>query len=88
MKGKIRPQQFIMWAGGVATDALENSKERLADCGLHFVLGDADQYVTMENAQKQLSNLKEIKPDARLWAFNGDHRMDQPTLNAIIDSWG
>ncbi|MFN8394411.1 MAG: hypothetical protein U0176_07035 [Bacteroidia bacterium] len=42
----------------------------------------------MENAQKQLSNLKEIKPDARLWAFNGDHRMDQPTLNAIIDSWG
>lgn len=87
MKGKVRPQQFIMWAGGVATDALENAHERLANCGLHFVLGDTDQYVTMENAQKQLASLKEIKPDARLWAFNGDHRMDPPTLNAIIDSW-
>lgn len=87
MKGKVRPQQFIMWAGGVATDALEHAKERLANCGLHFVIGDADQYVTMENAQKQLASLKEIKPDAKLWAFNGDHRMDQETLAAILKTW-
>lgn len=86
-KGAIRPQQFIMWAGGVATDALEHAKERFSHCGLHFVIGDADQYVTMENAEKQLASLKEIKPDVRLWTFAGDHRMDLATLNSIMESW-
>ncbi len=87
MKGMIKPNQFILWAGGPATDAMDKTEEKLKDTGLHFVLGDADEYITLPNAQKQLLSLQQIKPDAKLWTFQGTHCIDPETLTAITQRW-
>jgi predicted esterase len=83
MKGKIQPSQLILWAGGIATDAVAGAGERMAGCGLHFVLGDADEYITFADAEARIEDLRKIKPEARLWRFVGNHRMDAEVLQKI-----
>ncbi len=87
MKGNVRPTQFIMWAGGPATDAMSIAAERLSNCDLHFVLGDTDEYIKIADSEKQMIPLRQIKPDLKFWPFMGNHRMDAATLRAIVESW-
>lgn len=86
MKGNIRPQRLILWAGNVATDAMEKAAERLEGCELHFVLGDADEYIRLPEAEKLLLTVRSIKPDAQLWTFEGNHRMDATILRDLAGS--
>lgn len=88
MRGKVKPSNLILWAGGPATDALQSAKERLVGCDLHFVLGDADEYIKMDSIDPQLSGLKEIKQDLKFWPFVGNHRMDAPLLETIATDIG
>ncbi|MEY3442399.1 MAG: hypothetical protein RLZZ519_680 [Bacteroidota bacterium] len=87
MKGNVEPQQLILWAGSLPLDTLEKAYERLKHCHLHFVLGDNDEYIKMPDAEKQIDKIRQIKPDAQFWTFQGDHRMDAPTLTKIFESW-
>ncbi|HEX2900073.1 MAG TPA: phospholipase, partial [Bacteroidia bacterium] len=87
MKGNVAPQHLILWAGSIPLDTLEKASEKMKNCDLHFVLGDNDEYIKISDAQKQMENLHEIKPDARFWTFEGNHRMDAPTLSKIAASW-
>jgi predicted esterase len=87
MKGNVQPSQFVMWAGGPATDAMDKARERFAHCGLHFVLGDTDEYIRLADAEQQLLPLRQLKPDLKLWTFVGNHRMDAEVLHALNASW-
>jgi predicted esterase len=80
MKGDVRPQQLILWAGGIAGDTMEKAAERLKNCTVNLVLGDSDQYIRTKDAEKQLATLQAIQSNAKLWTFVGDHRMDAETL--------
>jgi predicted esterase len=86
MRGKVRPHRLILWAGGIAPDTMEKATECLQNTDLHLVLGDTDQYIKIQDAEKQLAHLQTIHPDTCLWTFPGGHTIHPETLLKIQES--
>ncbi|MFL5762470.1 MAG: alpha/beta hydrolase [Bacteroidia bacterium] len=74
-KGHVRPDNLILWAGSVPPDL-----DIFKGVNTYVVLGDADEFIPEQEAEKQLALLdaKEIRYE--LIRFQGRHEVDKKTL--------
>ena len=82
-RGKVRPANFILWAGSIPDEVQFEWVERFKRMRFFAVLGTQDKYITPEKAEAYLEKLAAIHPGVESLSFEGDHRMDQPTLAEI-----
>lgn len=83
-KGKVRPANFVLWAGSIPDEVQFEWVERFKRMRFCAVLGTQDQYITPEKAVAYKEKLTSIHPGVESFTFEGDHRMDKPTLAAVV----
>jgi predicted esterase len=73
--GHVKPQNLLIWAGSVPPDmhALEGIRT-------FVMLGDADEFISEPEAQKQLALLDEKGINYELILFSGRHEIKAETL--------
>ena len=82
-RGTVNPDNFILWAGSVPKDFPDDFIPKFREMNFYAVVGDEDQFISKENAEKYRDRLLEIHPAMKWFWFNGNHRMDAPTLAKV-----
>lgn len=83
--GHVQPQQWVVWAGGLATDIdHERLRKQLAHTQVTLVAGNADPFVSEEALQLSLDRLRSWQPTAVAQRFVGEHRLDGSVLATLL----
>jgi len=82
-KSEATPDNFVLWAGSIPSQNPQSWIERFRTMGFYAALGDQDQFITPEKAIVYKEKLLEIHPQMAYFSFEGDHRIDVPTLTKI-----
>lgn len=82
--GGIKPEHFINWAGSVPDEhiAVDPTWERSTQ--FYYVQASEDEYINEEQALRTIEILKAKTGRLEVFKFDGDHRMDEPTLMQIL----
>lgn len=83
LKGKYKVSHLILWAGTIGQENPELLAQKLGDCSFHLVIGDKDEYVSLEEAERRKADLEKRIPSLKFWQFKGGHRIDGETLLRI-----
>lgn len=85
--GRVRPQQFVAWAGGLAAD-VDVAAFTAAMQSSEFVLvaGDDDPFVTAEVLARTTGQLSTWGVTHRVQRFVGAHQLDTPLLETLLSS--
>jgi predicted esterase len=78
--GAIQPRHLITWAGSVPKEADGLWAAKLGQTRLYTVVGDKDEYISTENADRMISAMRTLVPNLVDLRFSGEHRMDRETL--------
>lgn len=83
--GRVAPQQFVAWAGGLAHDA-DHARfvAKLQHAEMLLVTGDGDQFATEAHRTATLSALDALGVSYRARTFEGTHLLDAPVLQQIL----
>jgi predicted esterase len=81
--GGIHPQHLINWAGALPEDKPEHASFRLPETHLYHVASSEDEFVTAADADKMRAAMQHLGQSLRTYHFEGNHRMDTATLQAI-----
>lgn len=81
--GAITPQHLINWAGQLPEDKPENASFRLPATHFYQVASSEDKYVNADDATKMQQHMRHLGQSLRTYHFDGNHRMDEATLQAI-----
>ncbi len=80
-KGKSKAGQLILWGGGVPPDVdLELSNELFNSLQLTIVVGDKDEFISLEQIEKEEQRLKENNIKYSLVMFEGKHVIKKEIL--------
>ncbi|MCC6242046.1 MAG: hypothetical protein IT353_04365 [Gemmatimonadaceae bacterium] len=83
--GRVRPQMFVAWAGGMAADAdLTQFNDRLRDGEVCIVMGTNDPFLTPENRAAAEKARSLLTAPTQLLTFDGAHHLDTPTLSLLL----
>ena len=83
-KGKIRPDNFIIWAGTIPQEEIKKMSSLLREAQLFITVGTQDKYISPEMAKEKLEEAKSFNPDAKTYLFDDTHRIHEPTLEKIL----
>lgn len=83
--GKAHPANFILWAGTIPDETPFEWVERFKKMRFFAAVGTQDQYIDDAKRAEYFQRLQEIHPGVQLSTFEGDHRMDGPTLQKIVE---
>ncbi|WP_425637167.1 alpha/beta hydrolase [Algoriphagus yeomjeoni] len=79
--------QLVLWAGGFAEDLiLGGVREKFSKTKLTMVLGDQDEFITLESIDKQQDLIKNLGKEVKKLTFSGGHEIDIEMLSKILDS--
>jgi len=83
--GRVHPQQFVAWAGGLAAD-VDVAAFTAAMQSSEFVLvaGDDDPFVTPESLERITGALSAWGVSHRVERFAGAHHLDVTLLQALL----
>ena len=82
--GRVRPNEVILWAGAFPPDVeLGSLAQRLDGARVTLVAGSHDELASWAAADVQLERFVAAGIDARLIQFDGGHRLDDATLDAL-----
>ena len=85
--GRTRADEIILWAGAFPPDIeLSAFAKRLGDTRVILVAGLRDELASWAAADAQLERLEGAGISARLIKFDGGHRLDNATLDALATS--
>lgn len=82
-EGRIRPANYVIWAGSVPKETDPEWEARLRAMQLHIAVGTEDQFISPEAAQKQITAMQTRFPDLQAHSFEGKHQLDADTLQKI-----
>lgn len=84
---RVRPDEVILWAGSVPPDVdLSLLANRLAGASVVFAVGTRDELASWAGADVEVGRFTAAGIGARLVTFDGGHRLDVATLEAIAAS--
>jgi len=84
--GDTAVDRLVLWGGAPAHDLdLEAHADALRAMGLTLVVGTDDPYVTDERRMALQRRLVQHNIPVTLHTFEGGHRLDENTLQAVID---
>ena len=75
---------FILWASVFPPDLEQKFVSPLDTTKNYFVVGDNDEYFDRDRKSRQFRFLEEMGMNFELVNFNGNHRVDIPTLQKIL----
>jgi len=80
-KGKSKVDRLILWGGGVPPDIdLESSKEIFNSLRLTVVVGDKDEFISVEQIEKEKQHLEKNNIKYSLIIFEGKHVIKKEIL--------
>jgi dienelactone hydrolase len=83
--GRVAPQQFVAWAGGVAQDVdREAFRSRMHDVEMLLVAGDSDPFATPTNRTGIMAALATMDVPHQSLSFSGAHHLDTPLLSTLL----
>jgi predicted esterase len=82
-RGTVRADQLVLWAGALPPELDDRAWERIRQLRVTIVYGTRDEYVTPQLAAEQRARLQYHDVHFEELVFEGDHRMDLKTLEAI-----
>ncbi|MEM7306417.1 MAG: hypothetical protein AAF682_07100 [Planctomycetota bacterium] len=84
--GAVRPERLLIWGGLLPHDLdLAACRGRLAECGLAYIVGERDHWVTPERLAAERARVEEAGLEFRLTTFAGGHRLDDGTLEGVAE---
>jgi predicted esterase len=79
----VPADQLILWAGTLPPELDDEAWERIRELRVTVVYGTSDEYVTPEAAAELRARLEAHDVHFEEITFDGEHRMDRRTLEAI-----
>ncbi len=80
-KGKSKVDRLILWGGGIPPDVdLELSNELFNSIQLTIVVGDKDEFISLDQIEKEEQRLKKNNIKYSLMLFEGKHIIKKETL--------
>ncbi len=83
MQGAADMDSLIIWAGTIPQEFTPTGHQRLKALHLYCAIGTRDKYVSVEKAKAYVAELKKLKPGLSYYQFDGNHRLDNVTLEKI-----
>ena len=83
--GNAAPKHFVNWAGSLPEELGSMISVNGQRTHLYYVHSSEDEYISAEAAQKQTLALQKLDPSLKTYHFDGNHRMDDATLQAIYN---
>lgn len=80
-----KPDNFILWAGTVPEEFPQKWLSYFGEMGFHAIFGTSDQYFSSKQITSYREKLNELHPALNWYTFEGDHRIDAPTLKEVSD---
>jgi predicted esterase len=82
--GETRFERLIAWGGGVPGDlVLDEVADRLRPLRIDLVRGEADDWADAAATRADAGRLEGLGLRCARHEFDGDHRMDRPTLEEL-----
>ena len=81
-RGKSRIDRFVVWAGQIPPDVEPSVFTRLGE-GITIVTGTTDEFASWINEGDHKGRLEAVGIRPEVLTFEGGHRMDRLTLDAI-----
>lgn len=78
--GESRIDKAIFWCGTLAQDIDYSIKSGLHSTGLHIVCSDNDQYIPLEQINKQTELIKKNGLNPKTYMFHGTHEINMKLL--------
>jgi dienelactone hydrolase len=85
-RGTVRAEQLVFWAGALPPELDDRAWERIRESQVTIVYGSRDEYVTPRIADEQRARLQFHDVHFEEIVFEGEHRMDLKTLEAIAET--
>lgn len=82
--GKTKFNQFILWAAVFPPDMEPEVKEQFKASSNHMVIGNQDEYSTVEKAEEFCQKLNEEGMNFAFHTFIGKHDLDQQLLQKLV----
>ena len=80
----FRPARLVLWAGRFPEDlGSPLATPLLAGLNLTLVVGEQDEYVSIEQVQEQLTYLRSLGAEPELIQFSGRHTLDAAVLTQL-----
>ena len=78
--GRIRPQELVLWAGGLAADLdMASAAEALRGVRIRLVAGDGDEW-GRDRVARSRRRLSEAGLESEVLGFQGGHTLPSPVL--------
>ena len=83
-RAAFRPAHLILWAGGFPDDLpAETAARLLKHLRLSIVIGSADEFITIAQAQQQQQVLEQLGAKTGLFPFVGRHELNRTLLEQL-----
>ena len=84
--GNIEPERLIIWAGGMPPDLdYDQYRNKINRAKPALVFGSADEYISRQDFDKEVSRLAELKIEHQTYEFDGGHEIEPALLMKIWD---
>lgn len=84
--GAVKPDVFVAWAGGLASDVQHDLFERkVAGADVVLVAGDQDRFAPAEARTAVSAGMRRYHPAPRELTFSGAHHLDPGVLRMLLD---
>ena len=88
-RGRVAPEQFVAWAGGVAQDVDRAAfSQKMQDAEMVLVTGTQDPYVTVQTKAAVLEAVTALSVRHRALEFEGAHQLDVSLLQSLLIQLG
>jgi predicted esterase len=83
--GKIIPDVFVVWAGGIPEERISTTSRWESESEIFYIRAMQDEFISDEQAKRSMEILKSKSNRLTTLEFDGNHRMDEHTLAAIME---
>lgn len=83
-KGNFFANDFLMWAAVFPNDMNIEFSNNFQESTNYFVLGDEDEYLSIDDGAKALESLHQFKIEFEFVKFSGNHNIESKTLLNLV----
>jgi predicted esterase len=83
-RATFQPAHLVLWAGGFPEDiAPDTARKLLQGLSVSIVIGSADAYISLAQAEQQYQHLRQLGAAAQLLSFTGKHELNRAVLEKL-----
>lgn len=82
--GRFKADKFLLWAAVFPNDMALEFSNKFQMSSNYFILGDEDEYLSIDQGENSIRELKESNIDFQFVKFSGKHNIDSKTLLNLV----